>query len=326
MRLFVQEEVWPLKTVFRIAHGARTEARVVSVTLVEEDGTTGRGECVPYPRYGESPLSVIAQIEALRETIENGIDNQQLLELLPPCAARNAIDCAIWDLNCKKSGKRIWELANLPEPKPVQSAYTIVIDEHDKMVAAAIEAQNYPLLKIKIGSIDDIDAIVEIGKVRPDANFIIDANESLDESGFKNLLSKTSHMNVDLIEQPFKVNEDGALRKIASPIAICADESFHSGRDIEKTVQQYDAVNVKLDKTGGFTEALAAIKAAKKAGQKTMMGCMVGTSLVTAPAVILANLVDWVDLDGPLFMAKDREFGLEIHNGIIQPPKEQLWG
>jgi len=272
MRLFVQEEVWPLKTVFRIAHGARTEARVVSVTLVEEDGTTGRGECVPYPRYGESPLSVIAQIEALRETIENGIDNQQLLDLMPPCAARNAIDCAIWHLNCKKSGKRIWELAGLPEPKPVQSAYTIVIDEHDKMVEAALEAKNYPLLKIKIGSYDDIDAIVEIGKVRNDANFIIDANESLDENGFKTLLSKTSHMNVDLIEQPFKVNEDGALRKIASPIAICADESFHSGRDIEKTVQQYDAVNVKLDKTGGFTEALAAIRAAQRAGQKNYDG------------------------------------------------------
>ena len=217
-------------------------------------------------------------------------------------------------------------MAGLPKPKPLQSAYTIVIDTHDEMQKAALIAKNYPLLKIKIGNANDLDAVKAINKARPDARLIVDANESLDENGLIELVKIARSLNIELIEQPFKVNHDDALKKIASPVAICADESFHSTKDIEKTVQQYDAVNIKLDKTGGFTEALKAIKSARIAGQKVMMGCMVGTSLVTAPAVLLANLVDWVDLDGPLFMAKDRENGLEFENGIIHPPKPELWG
>jgi L-Ala-D/L-Glu epimerase len=326
MRLNVQEEVWPLRTVFRIAHGARVEARVVRVTVSDNNGNIGYGECVPYPRYGESPLSVIAQIEKMRLQIENGIDNYDLLNAMPPCAARNAIDCALWDLKAKQQNKPVWEMVDIPKPKPVQSAFTIVIDEHDLMIQAAIEAKNYPLLKIKIGSGGDLPAIYEINKIRPDARLIIDANESLDENSLSKLLNDAKALNIEIIEQPFKVNHDNALRRIAGSVAICADESFHSTRDIERTVQQYDAVNIKLDKTGGFTEALMAIRAARKAGQKIMMGCMVGTSLVTAPAVILAGLVDWVDLDGPLFLAKDRPNALEFHNGIISPPKNELWG
>lgn len=326
MRLEVQEEIWPLRSVFRIAHGARTEARVVKVSIHDDNNNIGNGECVPYPRYNESPLSVIAQIESIRAQIEAGISNDELLNILPPCAARNAVDCAIWDLRAKQTKTPVWKLAGIQEPKPVQSAFTIVIDTHEEMEKAAVEASNYPLLKIKIGSPHDLIAVENIHKLRPDARFIVDANESLDENGLKQLVKKARSLNIDLIEQPFKVNHDEALRKIASPVAICADESFHSTKDIEKTVQKYDAVNIKLDKTGGLTEALRAIKSARNAGQKIMMGCMVGTSLVTAPAVLLANLVDWVDLDGPLFLAKDREHGLEIHNGIISPPKAELWG
>ncbi|MBN8649326.1 MAG: dipeptide epimerase, partial [Caulobacterales bacterium] len=324
MRLKVQEEIWPLRSVFRIAHGAKSAANVVTIQLTDENGNIGNGECVPYPRYNESPLSVIAQIEAVRHEIEKGINNIEALELLPPCAARNALDCALWDLKAKQQKLPVWQLAGLPQPQKLQSAYTIVIDSHEEMKKAAIRAQNYPLLKIKIGNADDLKAVIAINEVRPDARLIIDANESLDEDGLNYLLKIARKLNIELIEQPFKVNHDDALRKIASPVAICADESFHSTKDIEKTVQQYDAVNIKLDKTGGFTEALRAIKAARIAGQKIMMGCMVGTSLVTAPAVLLANLVDWVDLDGPLFMAKDREFGLEFENGIIMPPKTEL--
>lgn len=326
MLLKVQEEIWPLKSVFRIAHGARTKANVVTVQIKDDNGNIGNGECVPYPRYNESPQSVIAQIENIRINIENGINNEELLEILPPCAARNAVDCALWDLRAKQTKTPVWQLAGLPEPKPLQSAFTIVIDTHDEMKRAALEASNYPLLKIKIGNASDLDAVKAINEIRPDARLIVDANESLSENGLVELLKIARSLNIELIEQPFKVNNDSFLKKIAPPVAICADESFHSTQDIEKTVQQYDAVNIKLDKTGGFTEALRAIKAARKAGQKVMMGCMVGTSLVTAPAVLLANLVDWVDLDGPLFMAQDRENGLIFDNGVISPPKSELWG
>ncbi len=326
MQLFVQEEIWPLKGVFRIAHGARTNAHTVTVTLKDDNGNCGRGECVPYPRYGESPLSVIAQIESVRSQIENGIDRKALAEIMPACAARNAIDCAMWDFEAKRSGTPVWELAGLEKPKPVLSAFTIIIDEKEKMIEAAIAAKEFPLLKIKIGGANDLESVYAIHKARPDARFIIDANESLDTNSFASLCNRARDLNIELIEQPFKVNHDENLKARAAPVAICADESFHTGSDIEKTIQAYDAINVKLDKTGGFTEALKTIKSAKKAGQRTMMGCMVGTSLVTAPAVILAQLVDWVDLDGPLFMAQDRDFGLKFDGAIISPPLPELWG
>lgn len=326
MQLFVQEEVWPLKGVFRIAHGARTHAHTVTVTIKDDYGNCGRGECVPYPRYGESPLSVVAQIEAIRPAIENGIDRHKLLEIMPACAARNAIDCALWDFEAKKTGKAVWELAGLSKPEPVLSAFTIIIDEKEKMIAAAIEASKFPLLKIKIGGAQDLESVYAIHEARRDARFIIDANESLDEVAFNALCKRARDLGIELIEQPFKVNNDQSLKKSAAPVAICADESFHTGADIEKTVQAYDALNVKLDKTGGFTEALRAINSARAAGQKVMMGCMVGTSLVTAPAVILGGLVDWVDLDGPLFLANDRQFGLEYNGALISPPSPELWG
>lgn len=326
MRLFVSEEIWPLKSVFRIARGAKTEARTVSVVLIDKDGNQGLGECVPYGRYNETPLTVIAQIEAVRSEIENGINLDQLQELMPAGAARNALDCAMWDLLAKRSGKRVWELAGIPAPKAVTSFYTISIDSHESMVDAAKKAKKYPKLKIKIGGDSDIEVLPLIQAARPDATLVIDANEALSQEGLKRLIGISAGLNVELIEQPFKEGHDDALGGFASPIAICADESFHTSSDVEKTVAKYDAINIKLDKTGGFTEALRSIQEARKAGQKIMFGCMVGTSLVTAPAVVLASLCDWVDLDGPLLLKKDRANGLSINGGIIEPPSAEFWG
>lgn len=326
MRLFIHEENWPLKSVFRIARGAKTEARVISVTLIDNNAVHGRGECVPYARYNETPLSVIAQIEAVREEIENGITIDQLQTLMPAGAARNAVDCALWDLMAKRSGKRVWELANFAPPTPQTTFYTISIDSHQNMIDAAIKAKQYPRLKIKIGGDCDVPVIAQIHNARPDAAIIVDANESLSENGFQNLTKIARANNVELVEQPFREGQDCALLRLASPVTICADESFHTSQDVENTVAKYDAINIKLDKTGGFTEALKAIYEARAAGQKIMFGCMVGTSLVTAPAVILASLCDWVDLDGPLLLQNDRKECLDINGAIIAPPSPEVWG
>ncbi len=326
MHLSIKEEVWPLKSIFRISRGAKSEARTIVVSLSDDNGNCGYGECVPYGRYNETPLTVIAQIEAVRSEIENGIDIDRLQLLLPAGAARNAVDCAMWDLMAKRTGKRVWELAGIPLPKSVTSFYTISLDSPDEMVIAAQKASKYPKLKIKIGGDADIDTIQLLAAARPDASFIIDANEALSLDGLKRLISISLENNVELIEQPFKEGEDNALLSIASPVAICADESFHTSSDVEKTVAKYDAINVKLDKTGGFTEALRAIHEARRAGQKIMFGCMVGTSLVTAPAVILASLCDWIDLDGPMLLKKDRPNGLAIKGAIIEQPSADFWG
>ena len=325
MKLNVQEDDFKFKNVFRIAHGARTIAKMVKVTI-ERDGMIGQGECVPYPRYGESPQSVIAQIEAISDKLTNDITNEAAQFLLPHGAARNAIDCALWDLKAKTENRRVWEIAGLPTPKPILSAVTVVIDTIDEMVKSAVSYSQFPLLKIKIGDSSDIPAIIEIAKARPDADLIIDANEALDANGLYKLIEMCDGLKVALIEQPLPVNNDEALRNIDSPFVICADEAFHTSEDIDKLVDKYDAVNVKIDKTGGFSEGMKSINAAKRAGMKTMMGCMVGTSLVTAPAQILGNLVDWADLDGPILLAEDREPRLKFDGAYIYPPDVKLWG
>lgn len=326
MQLSISEEIWPLKSVFRISRGAKTEARTVSVKLEDERGNIGFGECVPYGRYNETTLTVMAQIEAARGEIEKGVSIDELQNLMPAGAARNAVDCAMWDLLAKQSKKRIWDLAGIKIPSAVETFYTISLDSHEIMIATAKKANKYKKLKIKIGSDIDLDVIPLLHKARPDASFIIDANEALSIDGLKKLIAIGVDNNVELIEQPFKEGYDDALLHIASPIVICADESFHTFKDVEKTVAKYDAINIKLDKTGGFTEALKTIKEARIAGQKIMFGCMVGTSLVTAPAIVLASLCDWVDLDGPLLLKKDRPNGLSVNGAIIDQPSAQLWG
>jgi L-Ala-D/L-Glu epimerase len=325
MHLKIDQETWALRGVFRIARGSRTHAQVVTVTLAV-DGAIGRGECVPYARYDETSDSVTAQLEAIRPQIEAGIDIATAQTLLPPGAARNALDCALWDLKAKQTGKRVWQLAGMESPKPVLTAFTISLDEPQAMAAAAIAAAGRPLLKVKIGGADDIERVRAVAQARPDARLIVDANEGLSEATLPHLLSQARDLNIDVVEQPFAATKDSRLGHVAAPIAICADESFHTSADIEHLLQNYDAVNVKLDKTGGFTEGLKAVRAARAAGLRVMVGCMVGTSLVTAPAVLLAQLADWTDLDGPLLLDKDRDPGLYYDGSILHPPTADVWG
>jgi L-Ala-D/L-Glu epimerase len=325
LEMKIAPETWALRSVFRIARGARTHAQVVTLTL-KADGAIGRGECVPYARYNETSDSVIAQLEAIRPEIEAGIDIATAQTLLPAGAARNALDCALWDLEAKKTGKRVWQLAGMAAPKPVLTAYTISLDEPDIMAKAALAAIGRPLLKVKIGGAGDIDRVRAIVKVRPDARLIVDANEGLSEDSLPQLLAQARDLNIDVIEQPFASKQDYRLGQVAAPIAICADESFHTSADIEHLLQNYDAVNVKLDKAGGFTEGLKAVREARAAGLRVMVGCMVGTSLVTAPAVLLAQLADWTDLDGPLLLDKDRDPGLYYDGSILHPSTPEVWG
>jgi L-Ala-D/L-Glu epimerase len=325
MQLKIEQETWPLRGVFRIARGARTHAQVVTVTL-NRDGAIGRGECVPYARYDETADSVAAQLEAVRPAVEAGTDIESAQTLLPAGAARNALDCALWDLEAKRTGKRVWQLVGMDEPKPVLTAYTISLDEPEVMATAAIAAAGRPLLKVKIGGADDIKRVRAVANARPDARLIVDANEGLSEATLPLLLAQARDLNIDVIEQPFAATKDSRLGQVAAPIAICADESFHTSADIEHLLQNYDAVNVKLDKTGGFTEGLKAVRDARAAGLRVMVGCMVGTSLVTAPAVLLAQLADWADLDGPLLLNKDRDPGLYYNGSILHPPSADVWG
>lgn len=326
IKLSIKEEDFPFKSVFRIAHGARSVAKVVTVTLKDNIGNIGRGECVPYPRYNESCESVIQQIEDIRLNIENGLDNLELLQIMPNGAARNAIDCAIWDLKAKASQNPIWELLGLEKPKKLITALTIVIDSKEKMVADAIKAYKYPILKIKIGSPQDFESIIAISEARKDAKFIIDANEALDINSLKELVKIAEKIDTLLIEQPLKSGDDLEINKLSTNIPICADESFHTSKEIAKFKNIYDAVNIKLDKTGGITEALIAIKEAKANNMQILSGCMVGTSLGAAPACILASLADFVDLDGPLLLAKDRNPPLIYDGAIIDPINRELWG
>lgn len=323
--LTITTRSWPMAQVFRIAHGARTEAKVIEVT-VGDGAAAGRAECVPYARYGESQESVAAQIEAVRGALEAGADRDAVQELLPPGAARNAVDCALWDLEARQTGLPVWQLAGLPEPGPLLTAYTIVIDEPAAMAAAAARASAYPLLKIKLGGGDDLARLKAVAEARPDARLIVDGNEGLDARTLPALLEAARSWRIEVIEQPFPATDPAALRRIAAPVAVCADESFHTSADIETIVQGYDAINIKLDKAGGLTEALKAVRMARTAGLGVMVGCMVGSSLSMAPAVLLAQLADWVDLDGPLLLAQDRDPCLSYDGPRLHPPTSAVWG
>lgn len=325
MLVTIRNESWPLAQEFRIARGTKTTAEVVVATLTR--GThKGQGECVPYGRYGESVDSVIAQIESVRTNLTDDVTVDGLQTLLPPGAARNALDCALWDLISKETTTPVWQMAGLPEPKPLTTAFTISLDSPEAMASAALAVPDRPLLKCKIGGPEDMVRIEAIASARPDARLILDANEGLDPKSLPIIAARARALRVELIEQPYPSDTDSRLEKVAAPVAICADESLHTHSDIERIARRYDAVNVKLDKTGGFTEALQTIKAAKAAGLKVMIGCMVGTSLAMAPAAILAGLADWVDLDGPLLLKEDRDPGIRYIGATMHPPSRSLWG
>jgi len=319
-----REEVWPLRNVFRISRGSRSEARVVVVTVT--DGRyTGRGEAVPIKRYNQTTASVLAQIESIKA--EKSLDRHNLQKRLPAGAARNALDCALWDLEAKISGKRVWELANIPMTPKVETSFTISLDTPEKMAAAAKANANAPILKLKLGG-DDVDlARVEAAReAAPAARLLIDANESWSPAHYQEIVPALKELRVELIEQPFPADADEILETLDHPVPVCADESCHTGADLPPLTKRYDVLNVKLDKTGGLTEALLLSERAREDGFKLLIGCMVCTSLGIAPARLLAGTADYVDLDGPLLLARDRDHGLSYQNSRIGLPSRQLWG
>jgi L-alanine-DL-glutamate epimerase-like enolase superfamily enzyme len=325
VKLTAREERWPIAGVFTISRGSKTEAAVVVVELETADGD-GRGECTPYPRYGESVDGVLAAIEAVRPAIEAGADRLALPALLPPGAARNAIDCAFWDLAAKNAGVRAWTLAGLPEPVPVSTCFTISLAAADKMAADAHAAADRPLLKLKIGGPDDLARVEAVRAAAPRSRLVVDANEALSFEDLKRLTPYFKRLGVILIEQPLPAGADEALEGYASPILLCADESLHRPADLDLCARRYGCVNIKLDKTGGLTEALAVTLRARAAGLQVMAGCMVATSLSMAPAMLIAQGATVVDLDGPLLLARDREPGLRYEGSTIYPPDAALWG
>jgi L-alanine-DL-glutamate epimerase-like enolase superfamily enzyme len=315
------EERWPLASPFVIARGAKTEARVV-VARVGDGRYEGRGEAVPYARYDEAVEATLGCIRALA----GPLDRATLAGCLPPGAARNAVDCALWDLEAKRSGKRAWQLAGVPAPRPLLTAFTLSVGEPAAMAKAAKAVPHLSLLKIKLAGAGDDERIAAIRAARPDARLVADANEAWTPAMLEPFLAIAAKANVELIEQPLPADADEALAHCAHPVPICADESAHTGADLTRLKARYDAVNIKLDKTGGLTEALSFAKAARAAGFKIMVGSMVATSLAAAPALLVDASADWVDLDGPLLLARDRTPGLSITDGWISPADPALWG
>ena len=314
----------PLHTVFSISRGAKRAAETIQIRLKMGD-VVGRGECVPYQRYGETPRSVMQQIEALRPKIEQGLERVDLQKIMPAGAARCAIDCALWDLEAKETGIPVWQRAGLPAPKPIETAITIVLGTPENMARAAKAAKG-SLLKLKLGGGEDLSRVEAVHVARPDARMILDANEGLSQADLPVLAQEAAKLGVIYIEQPFPAGEDSALLNRPDCARICADESAHTSSDISRLAQFYDAVNIKLDKTGGLTEALKMASAARKAGMDIMVGCMVAGSLSMAPALLLAGLADAADLDGPLWLGKDIDNGLTYKGGRVYPPEKGLWG
>ncbi len=324
MQIEAREEIWPLKQLFRISRGSRTEARLI-VAIVGDGDHIGRGEAVPIRRYSQTSDSALAQIESIKN--ERNLDRTRLQTLLPPGVARNALDCALWDWEAKISGKRAWELANVPMVPKVKTSFTISLDSPDKMGAAAKASANAPILKLKLGGDNlDLARVEAVREAAPAARLLIDANESWSPSHFEKIVPALKRLGVELIEQPFPADADEVLLTLDHPVPVCADESCHTGDDLARLTSRYEVINVKLDKTGGLTEALHLCQQARKAGFKLLIGCMVGTSLGMAPARLLASIADYVDLDGPLLLARDREHGLSYQNSRIGLPSRQLWG
>jgi L-Ala-D/L-Glu epimerase len=325
--LEVKVESWPIRGSFRIARGAKTEAEVVVAEIADGD-FRGRGECVPYARYGETLESVRGELEELMPGIAKGLTREDLLSRLEAGAARNALDCALLDLEAKTRGVRAHEILGLGLTKPVRTAFTLSLDTPEAMAQAASEAvaKGYGLLKLKIAGGDDIARVEAVRRAAPDARLIADANEGWSIEDLIRLAPELHRLGVALLEQPLKAAEDEALVGFLSPIPLCADESCHTREDLPRIFGCYSHINVKLDKAGGLTEALALARKARRRGLKLMVGCMVSTSLAMAPALLLTGMAEFVDLDGPLLLARDREPGLAYRHDLIEPPPPDLWG
>jgi L-Ala-D/L-Glu epimerase len=323
--LAAQIERWPIAGHFTISRGAKTEA-VTVVAEISQDGHVGRGECVPYPRYGETAEATLKAILSMREAVGRGLDRRALQAMMRPSAARNALDCALLDLEAKTSGKRVWDLLGRPAPRACTTAYTISLGTPETMAAATAEVAHYPLLKIKLGAEGDGARIAAVREAAPRSELIVDANEGWTAANLEQNLAECANAGVTLVEQPLPAGEDEALGRIKRPLAVCADESAHDRVSLEGLRERYDAVNIKLDKTGGLTEALAMAEVAHALGFAIMIGCMVATSLAMAPAMLLAQKARFVDLDGPLLLKRDRDGGLRYDGSLIHPPKPALWG
>jgi L-alanine-DL-glutamate epimerase-like enolase superfamily enzyme len=324
VELTVAHESWPIAGAFTISRGSKTKADVVVVTLTRH-GVTGRGECVPYPRYDETVPQVIAALEAARGRIEEGLPHDQIARHVAPKAARNALDCALWDLEAKRNGLPVWQLAGLTEPRPVITAFTLSLDTPEAMAKAAAAAER-PLLKLKLGREGDEERIAAVRKAAPRARLIVDANEGWSDALLPRMLSACVEAGIELVEQPLPARHDEALRSIDRKVAICADESAHDADGVPALIGKYDAINIKLDKTGGLTPALVLAKAALASDLKIMVGCMLATSLAMAPAMLLAPFASFVDLDGPLLLERDRVPGISFEGSLMQPPPSALWG
>ncbi|WP_217574545.1 N-acetyl-D-Glu racemase DgcA [Mesorhizobium sp. GbtcB19] len=321
----VEMERFPIAGTFTISRGSKTEAEVITVTIAE-DGRSGRGECVPYKRYGETMEGVRAAIEVMRGPIAAGIDRAALLAAMPAGAARNAVDCALWDLEAKLTGTPVAATIGAVAAKPLETAYTLSLAEPEAMAAQARANATRPLLKVKIGGDNDMARIRAVREAAPNSRLILDANEGWSDDNIEANLAFAAEHGIALIEQPLPAGKDAILGQIPHPVPICADESVHETSGLDSLVGLYDAVNIKLDKTGGLTEALKLRDRARELGFGIMVGCMVGTSLAMAPAVLLAQDADFVDLDGPLLLARDREPGLVYRGSLVSPPDGVLWG
>lgn len=323
--LRVTDERWPIAGAFTIARGSKTEAHVVVASICQGDAI-GRGEATPYPRYGETVEGVLGEIESARAAIESGADRAALQRLLPPGAARNALDCALWDLEAKQTGTPVWRRAGMAEPRPAETAYTLSLGTAQAMGAAAKAACARPLLKLKIGGPDDLDRVEAVRLGAPSSRLIVDANEALSFDALQRLAPDFARLGVVTIEQPLKAGEDEELEGYTSPVLLCADESLHSRAELAVCARRYGCINIKLDKTGGLTEALALRTEARAMGLQIMAGCMVATSLAMAPAMLIAQGAAFVDLDGPLLLSKDRIPGLSFVGSMIEPYGPEVWG
>ncbi len=323
--LVVRPESWPVAGVFTISKFSCTTAEVVVVEL-REDGVTGRGECERTEAYEKGYPPVVAGIETARAAIEGGAGGEELREIMPPGSARNAVDCALWDLAAKRSGAPAWRLAGVVEPGPCTTVYTISLDAPETMAAAAAKAAGRPILKLKLGGEGDIARVRAVRAAAPDARLVVDANEAWTPAMLRDYPAELAKLGVEMIEQPLPAAADDALDGLDCPLPVAADESCRDLGSLARVAGRYDLINIKLDKTGGLTEALMLAEAARKAGLGLMLGCNLGTSLAMAPAMLIAGQMRLLDLDGPLLLARDRTPGLRFEGSLIHPPQRELWG
>jgi L-alanine-DL-glutamate epimerase-like enolase superfamily enzyme len=328
LTLSAERQSWPIAGTFTISRGSKTAADVVTVT-VTRGRAIGRGECVPYPRYGETVDGVLAELTSLAKAPPADLDRSRVPDLLKAHAGRNALDCALWDLEAKEAGAPVWQLAGLEEPKAALTAYTLSLGTPEEMAAAAARAAHRPLLKLKLGRPDDRARLEAVRRAAPQSRLVVDANEGWTGALLPAMLAACRDVGVELVEQPLPAADDGALEATERTVPVCADESANdlsSPQTLARLARRYDAVNIKLDKAGGLTPAIAIAREARRLGLEIMVGCMVGTSLAMAPAFLLAGYARWIDLDGPLLLARDRDPGIRYDGSLMHPPTRALWG